>query len=187
MFRRPAARGESTVTEAEPERIPEPAGAGPLSRAPPGGGGPTVPEAEPERIPEPAVSVVIEDPAIESKNLSVWYRRKQAIKDVSLRIPRRKTTAIIGPSGCGKSTYLRAINRMNDTILGCRTTGEMLVEKEDAYAPNAAPAPTRAASPRLGCGACPQVDSIPAEQNRKAGTDLRHVTEKLSARRSSPG
>ena len=110
MFRRPAARGESTVAEAEPERIPE-----------------------------PAVSVVIEDPAIESKNLSVWYRRKQAIKDVSLRIPRRKTTAIIGPSGCGKSTYLRAINRMNDTILGCRTTGEMLVEKEDAYGPNVDP------------------------------------------------
>ena len=32
-------------------------------------------------------------------------------------------TALIGPSGCGKSTFLRCINRMNDTIDGCRIRG----------------------------------------------------------------
>jgi phosphate transport system ATP-binding protein len=32
-------------------------------------------------------------------------------------------TSFIGPSGCGKSTFLRCINRMNDTIEGCKVTG----------------------------------------------------------------
>jgi phosphate transport system ATP-binding protein len=44
-------------------------------------------------------------------------------------------TAIIGPSGCGKSTLLRAINRMNDTIPSCRTTGKVLVDGQDVYGP----------------------------------------------------
>ena len=34
--------------------------------------------------------------------------------------PERQVTALIGPSGCGKSTFLRCLNRMNDTIDGCR-------------------------------------------------------------------
>lgn len=33
---------------------------------------------------------------------------------------------------------------------------------------------------QLGCVNCHQMDSIPPEQNRKVGPDLRHVTEKLS-------
>ncbi|HTL31047.1 MAG TPA: multiheme c-type cytochrome, partial [Tepidisphaeraceae bacterium] len=32
----------------------------------------------------------------------------------------------------------------------------------------------------LGCVNCHQMDSIPAHENRKVGTDLRHVTDKLS-------
>ena len=40
----------------------------------------------------------------------------------------------MGPSGCGKSTYLRSLNRMNDLIDGCRITGKVLIEGDDAYA-----------------------------------------------------
>jgi phosphate transport system ATP-binding protein len=83
--------------------------------------------------------VAISDVAIESRDLSVYYGAKAAIRNVSLQIGRRRTTAIIGPSGCGKSTYLRAINRMNDTIKGCRTEGQLLVDGEDAYAPSVDP------------------------------------------------
>ncbi|HEX3356047.1 MAG TPA: hypothetical protein VHS31_03610, partial [Tepidisphaeraceae bacterium] len=32
----------------------------------------------------------------------------------------------------------------------------------------------------MGCSNCHQMDSIPTEQNRKVGTDLRHITAKLS-------
>ena len=44
-------------------------------------------------------------------------------------------TALIGPSGCGKSTFLRALNRMNDTIVGARAEGEVLLDGENIYAP----------------------------------------------------
>ena len=64
---------------------------------------------------------------------SFWYGDKQALFDISLRIPPRSVMAFIGPSGCGKSTLLRSINRLNDTIPGTRHTGEMRLDDEDIY------------------------------------------------------
>jgi phosphate transport system ATP-binding protein len=40
---------------------------------------------------------------------------------------------MIGPSGCGKSTFLRCLNRMNDTIEGCRVTGEIFLDDLNIY------------------------------------------------------
>ena len=60
---------------------------------------------------------------ITAKNVNIYYGEKHAIKDLSIAIPDRAVSAFIGPSGCGKSTFLRAINRMNDTIPSCRVTG----------------------------------------------------------------
>ena len=40
------------------------------------------------------------------------------------------------PSGCGKSTFLRTLNRMNDTIDGCRVQGEIALDGRDVYAPD---------------------------------------------------
>ena len=60
------------------------------------------------------------------QNLSVYYDSFQAVKDVSLDIPRNHVTAFIGPSGCGKSTILRSINRMNELVPGARVTGRIL-------------------------------------------------------------
>lgn len=68
-----------------------------------------------------------------SQDFSIFYRDKQAIRDANLAIPVGKVTAIIGPSGCGKSTFLRAINRMNDLIPGCRTKGKLTFDGEDIY------------------------------------------------------
>lgn len=70
---------------------------------------------------------------VSTKNLDLWYGAKQALSKVSLEIPINHVTAFIGPSGCGKSTYLRTINRMNDTILGCRVEGEVLVDGINIY------------------------------------------------------
>lgn len=88
---------------------------------------------------EPAIGVDIVEPTIESRNLSIWYGLKQAIRNASLKIPRNQITAVIGPSGCGKSTFLRAMNRMNDTIRECRTEGQVLVDREDVYGPDVDP------------------------------------------------
>ena len=72
---------------------------------------------------------------ISAKNVNVFYGEKQAIDDVSIDIASGEVTAFIGPSGCGKSTFLRTLNRMNDTIPGCRVTGELSLDGEDIYGP----------------------------------------------------
>ena len=76
---------------------------------------------------------------VSARDINVFYGDKQALFDVSLDIPDRAVTAFIGPSGCGKTTFLRCINRMNDTIEGCRVTGTLQIEGKDAYAKNVDP------------------------------------------------
>ena len=70
---------------------------------------------------------------ISAHNVNVFYGAKQAIDNVSIDIPSDYVTAFIGPSGCGKSTFLRTLNRMNDTIPGCRVEGEITLDGEDIY------------------------------------------------------
>jgi phosphate transport system ATP-binding protein len=65
------------------------------------------------------------------RDVSVFYGAKQALDSVSIDIPGKAVTAFIGPSGCGKSTFLRCINRMNDTIPGCRVEGAVEIDGED--------------------------------------------------------
>ena len=68
---------------------------------------------------------------VKATAVSVFYGEKQALFDVSLDMPEKSVTSLIGPSGCGKSTFLRSINRMNDTIPGCRVTGEIAIDGEN--------------------------------------------------------
>jgi len=73
---------------------------------------------------------------IEVKDFSFFYGDFQALKHLNLAIPPNKITALIGPSGCGKSTFLRALNRMNDTISGTRAEGEALLDGKNIYDPD---------------------------------------------------
>ncbi len=84
-----------------------------------------------------ALAKAANEPAVKvhAEKVDVYYGDKHALKAVTLDIPERSVTAFIGPSGCGKSTFLRCINRMNDTIDGCRVTGEILIDKGDIYDP----------------------------------------------------
>ena len=68
--------------------------------------------------------------------LNLWYGAKQALKDISVDIPKNSITAFIGPSGCGKSTFLRCFNRMNDLIKSCRVEGDVLVGEDNIYESN---------------------------------------------------
>jgi len=84
------------------------------------------------------------EPAIlEMQQLGVYYGTTQAIREVTLGIPRHKITAIIGPSGCGKSTLLRCFNRMNELIPDVRITGQLLFNGQDLYAPAVDPVEVR--------------------------------------------
>ena len=75
--------------------------------------------------------VALEPSKIVIRDVSVFYGAKQALDSVSIDIPGKAVTAFIGPSGCGKSTFLRCINRMNDTIPGCRVDGAVEIDGED--------------------------------------------------------
>lgn len=66
-------------------------------------------------------------------DLKVSYGKKAALLGVSLGILEKEVTSLIGPSGCGKSTYIRCLNRMNDTIDGCRVEGSVLLDGNDIY------------------------------------------------------
>jgi phosphate transport system ATP-binding protein len=86
----------------------------------------------------------VENPRMTCRNVDVYYGDNQAIKNVSLDIGRNEVIAMIGPSGCGKSTFLRCLNRMNDTIEGCRVTGEITLDGINIYDPKVDVVPLRA-------------------------------------------
>ena len=69
------------------------------------------------------------------ERLTVRYGPRAAVDQVSLPVYANLITAVIGPSGCGKSTFLRALNRMNDTIPGVITEGQVRLDGKDVYAP----------------------------------------------------
>jgi phosphate transport system ATP-binding protein len=72
-------------------------------------------------------------PAMRGEKVNVFYGAKQALFGVDLDIGRHQVTSLIGPSGCGKSTFLRSLNRMNDTIDGCRVEGKIWLGAQDVY------------------------------------------------------
>jgi phosphate transport system ATP-binding protein len=88
--------------------------------------------------------ITVANPRMTCRDLNVWYGEKHAIKNVSLDIGRNEVLSMIGPSGCGKSTFIRCLNRMNDTIEGCRITGEITLDGVDIYDKNIDVVPLRA-------------------------------------------
>jgi len=71
-----------------------------------------------------------------ARGVKVHYGETEALHGIDVDIFENEVVAFIGPSGCGKSTFLRCLNRMNDTIPGCRVEGEVTLEGQDIYAPN---------------------------------------------------
>jgi phosphate transport system ATP-binding protein len=85
----------------------------------------------------PAATAIPNAPAkMAGDKVCVFYGEKQALYDVNLRIQPNQVTSLIGPSGCGKSTFLRSLNRMNDTIDGCRVSGKITLDTDDIYDPS---------------------------------------------------
>src|SRR5215472_8508173 len=72
-------------------------------------------------------------PMVDIRSLSLWYGGSQALKDISLTIPKSMVTAFIGPSGCGKSTLLRCLNRMNDLVENVKIEGRITIGDLDIY------------------------------------------------------
>jgi phosphate transport system ATP-binding protein len=82
-------------------------------------------------------------PQLVAQDLNLYFGSTHAVKNLSLRIPSNRITAIIGPSGCGKSTFLRSLNRMHELVPGARMGGQVLLDGEDIYAPSVDPVEVR--------------------------------------------
>jgi len=95
----------------------------------------TAPALKPLAVPSTGASPDATAPLIEIENLSLYYGRAQALKNITMTIRERVVTAFIGPSGCGKSTLLRCLNRMNDLIPGVRIEGTIKIGGHDIYSP----------------------------------------------------
>ncbi len=92
---------------------------------------PVVLRATPNPAQPPSEEIVIR-----AERLTIRYGTFQAVREVTLEVPRHKVTAIIGPSGCGKSTFLRAMNRMNDFVPQATVEGRLYYGDQDIYAPD---------------------------------------------------
>jgi phosphate transport system ATP-binding protein len=112
-----------------------------------------VPETQQEILP-PALGGLTHHPAeppaaepkaviFETKDVSVHYGEKLALRNVSLKMAENEITALIGPSGCGKSTFIRCLNRMNDLIPGARVDGSVLYHDVDLYGTDVDPVQVR--------------------------------------------
>ena len=76
-------------------------------------------------------------------NLNVFWGKTQALRNINIIIPSRKILGIIGPSGSGKTLFLRSLNRMNDLVPEIRIEGQILLDNEDIYHPEADPTKIR--------------------------------------------
>ncbi len=99
---------------------------------------PAFPAAQPKPM-----TTTNELPAFDIAGFSLWYGVRQALYDVSIRIPARQVTAVIGPSGCGKSTFLRALNRMHEITPGTRMAGQLRFFGENLHGRDVDPGQVR--------------------------------------------
>ena len=111
---------------------------------------------------------------METQGVNVFYGTNHAIRNVDLDIADRSVTALIGPSGCGKSTYLRALNRMNDTIDSCRFERAHSSRRGGHLRPRRRPG----GGPSQSRHGLPEVEPVPEVDLRQRGLRLRIGGEK---------
>lgn len=65
------------------------------------------------------------------KNLSVWFSKQEALKQVSLDIEKNQILGIIGPANSGKTTFLRMLNRLNELEPKFSYKGEVFIDNQN--------------------------------------------------------
>ena len=111
--------------------------------------------------------VTVPDPRMKLRDINVFYGKKQAVFDVSLDIGSNSVVSMIGPSGCGKTTLLRCLNRMNDTIDGCRVEGRVEMDGKNVYARKVDPVPPR--------GFTDPATALPGSRSHRPGGNRPHL------------
>ena len=62
---------------------------------------------------------------IDIRGLTVAFDGKTACRGVDMDVRAGGITVLAGRSGSGKTTVLRAVNRLNECLDDCRTTGSV--------------------------------------------------------------
>ena len=76
------------------------------------------------------------DAIVSVRNLYLTYEDGiEALRNVTLDIPRNEVFVLFGPSRAGKSTLLRLFNRLSDLIEQTQRQGEILLDGRDIFAP----------------------------------------------------
>lgn len=75
--------------------------------------------------------------SIEIRDLTVSFGGRVVLRGLNLDVAQGGPTVLLGRSGSGKTTLLRAINRLNECLPGCETSGTVRVRLSgtmvDAY------------------------------------------------------
>ena len=70
------------------------------------------------------------------ENLSLQYAEgNESLRDINMVVPENAITVLFGPAGGGKSTLLRCINRLNDLTDVKKTSGRILLDRENILEP----------------------------------------------------
>jgi NitT/TauT family transport system ATP-binding protein len=57
-------------------------------------------------------------PKLATRNLSKWFDRLEALRDLNIEIERGGFVSVVGPSGCGKTTFLRIVAGLETASAG---------------------------------------------------------------------
>ncbi len=68
---------------------------------------------------------------VQVKDLTIRYKGKPALSNVTLDIRENEIFGIIGPSGSGKTSFLRVLNRMDQLTTGMKFTGTVTYGGKD--------------------------------------------------------
>lgn len=73
----------------------------------------------------------IAPPLLSVEDLSLWFGGKQALRHVSMTVPKSGVIALVGASGCGKSSMLKCFSRMHDGLRDMKMTGRIRMAGRD--------------------------------------------------------
>ncbi len=123
---------------------------------------------------------MVEQAVIRTNDLSCFYGSHQALKSISIEIPKGEILGIIGPSNSGKTTFLRALNRLNSLNTTYRQSGEIFLNGVDI-----ASMTDNVLRRRVGIiFAMPQVLPVSIFENVAYGPKVHGVTDKHVVRQT---
>ncbi len=68
---------------------------------------------------------------LDIRDLSIWFGKAQALREVSIQVQAHEILSVIGPSNSGKTTFLRMLNRLNELQLKFSIQGQVLMDNMD--------------------------------------------------------